>query len=182
MIFRDICKLATAHEVTEIHIGISKSTYHNMSSSFSGPATESQYLTMLIEHWDGLLEQAKAQISEALTMESDDSDSDGNDSNENIDDDHDLEAHLKAHIDMLLDLVPSLESTIEHQEKVRYNQLKCIGGSFYASGPAHTYISLVHDKFPRAAHKLKERLGEANWQRHQNIRRRIDKIADPTNQ
>ena len=45
---------------------------------------------------------------------------------------------------------------------------------FAVSGPAQFYVGLVQDKFQKARRKLVERLGEANWQRHVNIRNQLD--------
>ena len=45
---------------------------------------------------------------------------------------------------------------------------------FSVSGPALFYVGLVQDKFPTAERKLVERFGEANWQRHINIRNQLD--------
>ena len=45
---------------------------------------------------------------------------------------------------------------------------------FFVSGPAQFYVGLVQDKFQKAGRKLVERLGEANWQRHVNIRNQLD--------
>ena len=48
---------------------------------------------------------------------------------------------------------------------------------FSVSGPATIYVNLVRDKFKKAHHKLVERLGEANWQRHKDVR---EKMENPT--
>ena len=77
---------------------------------------------------------------------------------------------------MIMDLIPTIESTIEHQKTIRLRPLNANAGKFQASGPAQIYVSLVRDKFPKASKKLQERLGEANWQRHLNIRRRMQQI------
>lgn len=42
----------------------------------------------------------------------------------------------------------------------------------HASAPADIYIRNILDKFPQADPTLAQRLGEANWQRHVDIRRR----------
>ena len=49
---------------------------------------------------------------------------------------------------------------------------------FIISGPAHTYISIMRDKFPKASIQLIERLGEANWQRHYQLRFNEQKIKE----
>ena len=75
---------------------------------------------------------------------------------------------------MIMDLIPTIESTIEHQRTIQLRPLHAHARKFQASGPAQIYITLVQDKFPKANEKLQQRLGEANWQRHLNIRRRIE--------
>ena len=77
---------------------------------------------------------------------------------------------------MTLDLVPTLELTLEHVER-RQRQPGLTTEPSYASNPANIYISLVRDKFPEANDRLVERLGEANWQRHLNIRKRMEQSA-----
>ena len=77
---------------------------------------------------------------------------------------------------MIMDLIPTIESTIEHQSTIRLRPLHANSCKFQASGPAQIYITLVQDKFPKASEKLQQRLGEANWQRHLNIRRRMEQI------
>ena len=41
---------------------------------------------------------------------------------------------------------------------------------FQVSNAAGVYVSLIRDKFKNATNDLVERLGEANWQRHKNVR------------
>ena len=122
------------------------------------------------------MDQSKAQIPSDYDDEVYDSDS-GDDNVSSCSDDYDLVSDLRSRIRMILDLIPSLESTIEHQKTNHYKHPHARKPGFCASGPAQIYISLVHDKFPKANQKLKERLGEANWQRHLNIRRRMDQYA-----
>ena len=50
---------------------------------------------------------------------------------------------------------------------------------FAVSEPASIYVSYVREKFNRAETRLVERLGKANWQRHRDVRRRMDAIANP---
>jgi len=90
---------------------------------------------------------------------------------------------LNSRVQMLLDLTPSLEATLAHVERPQAEIARTANKSFYASGPAQIYISLLRDKFPAADMRLIERLGEANWQRHINIRKRMERIdgtAEPT--
>ena len=74
----------------------------------------------------------------------------------------------------LIELAPSLALNVQHAEQGR-NQQSCLAGlSFSVSGPAMIYVSLVQEKFKKADHKLVERLGEANWQRHKSVREKMD--------
>ena len=105
-----------------------------------------------------------------------DSDSDDEDEPQSFHDDYKSSRGLSSHVQMIMDLIPTIESTIEHQRTIRPRPLHADAGKFQASGPAQIYISLVQDKFPKASEKLQERLGEANWQRHLNIRRRMEEV------
>ncbi len=83
---------------------------------------------------------------------------------------------LNSRVQMLLDLIPTLEATLAHVERPQAKMVCTKKELFRASGPAQIYISLLRDKFPEADKRLVERLGEANWQRHINIRKRIEQI------
>ena len=48
---------------------------------------------------------------------------------------------------------------------------------FTVSGPAHAYVASVKDHFPHISDQLANRLGEANWQRHQELRLDHDEHA-----
>ena len=74
----------------------------------------------------------------------------------------------------LTELGPSLKQNLEHASKTRDKPLYSTGVPFSVSGPAATYVSLVREKFKRADHKLVERLGEANWQRHKEVREKME--------
>ena len=122
------------------------------------------------------IDQSKAQIVADSNNGTYDSDDDEDDASL-LSDDYDFDSNLRSRIQMLLDLVPSLESMVDHQESVRHKQTHAKGPGFQASGPAQIYISLLHDKFPKASLQLKERLGEANWQRHRNVRLRMEQTT-----
>ncbi|KAG7005326.1 hypothetical protein G7Y79_00020g048540 [Physcia stellaris] len=122
-------------------------------------------------------------IEESKSLDVVDSISDiiGSDSDDNasfLSNDFDPCDDLRSLVQMVLDLVPSLEATIQHQKRIIHKRPYAPESEFQASGPAQIYISLVHDKFPLASEKLKQRLGEANWQRHLNIRRRMEQIEN----
>lgn len=100
--------------------------------------------------------------------------SDDEGDSESVHDDYKFSRDLSSHVQMIMDLIPTIESTIEHQRTIRLRPLHANACKFQASGPAQIYITLVQDKFPKASEKLQARLGEANWQRHINIRRRME--------
>lgn len=139
----------------------------------------------MIEHSDlenlaYYIDKSKAEVSNDSDDEKYGSDID-DDSVLSLSGDYNLGDDLRSRVQLILDLTPTLESTIEHQKRMLHNQLYIEQSSFAASGPARNYISLVHDKFPKASQKLKERLGEANWQRHLNVRRRMNQAAGDGN-
>ena len=70
----------------------------------------------------------------------------------------------------LMELGPSLEQNLQHAEVARNESSHLRSVPFTVSGPAEVYVSLVREKFKQAHYKLIERLGEANWQRHRDIR------------
>ena len=70
----------------------------------------------------------------------------------------------------LLELGPSLEQNLVHGEIAEVPRSHLANIPFSVSGPATIYVSLLRDKFKEAHFKLVERLGEANWQRHKDIR------------
>ncbi len=77
-----------------------------------------------------------------------------------------------------MDLVPTLELNLALAGKRRLREVQAAENPFRVSEPAHVYISLVRDKYNEADNRLIERLGEANWQRHVNIRRRMDAMMN----
>ncbi|KAH0538687.1 hypothetical protein FGG08_004762 [Glutinoglossum americanum] len=77
---------------------------------------------------------------------------------------------LRTYISCLMDLVPSLERLTCYTESTRATgtELQTIG--FKISAFANPYIMKIRDRFPKASVRLAERLGEANWQRHERVR------------
>ncbi|KPI40207.1 uncharacterized protein AB675_11539 [Cyphellophora attinorum] len=74
------------------------------------------------------------------------------------------------HVDMLMDLLPSLERMYRLKHSTMSKPALAI--SFHTSSAAATYINNIRDKFPLASLELINRLGEANWQRHERLRGR----------
>lgn len=84
------------------------------------------------------------------------------------------EVCLEARVQMLLDLVPTLEATLEHSERLQEKSSYRSHEPLHASLPAQVYSSLVRDRFPKADGSLVECMGEANWERHQELRDMMD--------
>ena len=84
---------------------------------------------------------------------------------------------IQSRTQCLMDLVPTLEINLALAGKERRRVLHATQNPFLISEPAHVYISLVREKYKEADDKLVERLGEANWQRHVNVRRNMDEIS-----
>lgn len=79
--------------------------------------------------------------------------------------------HLTAFVQGLMDLGPAIETNlVEFEQKQKVTKQPTLL-EFNVSGPAHTYVSVVRDKYPQAPTRLAERLGEANWQRHVFVRK-----------
>lgn len=83
---------------------------------------------------------------------------------------YDITEDIDFTVRCLTELGPSLAQNLQHAENARNQHLCLTGVPFSVSGPAKTYVSLVREKFNKAPYRLVERLGEANWQRHMDIR------------
>jgi hypothetical protein len=124
------------------------------------------------------LEQHLIQAQQILQCESSDSDS----TESTTDDSNDLTdadstkttlrtaiQSLSKYVDMLMDLCPTLEQGYRDKHQGRPKHCNPIP-SFQVTQEALPYVHVVRDKFPRADSSLVERLGEANWQRHERLR------------
>ncbi|KAK5093843.1 18S rRNA maturation protein [Exophiala xenobiotica] len=82
---------------------------------------------------------------------------------------------LDENVDLLMDLLPSIEHFPPIQAQTSYT----IGSTIKieVSTPAHAWVSQVLDKYPSAPLALSERLGEANWQRFCRLRSSYDEGA-----
>ena len=74
-----------------------------------------------------------------------------------------------------MELGSCLKDNLRHTEAARNQSSNLASVPFAVSDPAMIYVSLIRDKFKQAHHKLVERLGEANWQRHRDIRDKMEK-------
>jgi len=139
------------------------------SSFHTGNARDLQELETMIE-------QCQAATAEDNLTKSSDSEFEDSEEDSSTSESIGLGEDLNSRVQMLLDLIPTLEATVAHVERPQAEIARTANESFHASGPAQIYISLLRDKFPAADTRLVERLGEANWQRHINIRKRIEQI------
>ena len=84
---------------------------------------------------------------------------------------------LKTGVDCLMDLLCSMENTLNYACQTNLNDEDTVTVEFQVSGPARTYIINVYDRFAKADSRLVERLGEANWQRHTALRANVPSTA-----
>jgi hypothetical protein len=80
---------------------------------------------------------------------------------------------LNTSVKCLMDLLPSMENTLNHPYAAdggHDDNIVTTPVAFQVSGPAKTYVLNVYDRFAKADAHLVERLGEANWQRHVALR------------
>ena len=75
-----------------------------------------------------------------------------------------IDENLRFYIKCLMDLVPTMEQTLQHVQTPHQPNVHPAQVLFSLSQPAQTYVMNVYDKFTRADTKLVERLGEANYQ------------------
>ncbi len=94
------------------------------------------------------------------------------------DGDFDIAEDLRFHIACLVDLGSTLEQSLLYAEKSRVRSSRVASVPFHVSDAAKVYILLIRDKFREAEASLVERLGEANWQRHVNVRLRMEDISN----
>jgi len=129
-----------------------------------------------LQELETMIEQCQAVIAEENHTQDSDNESENSEEDSCVSGSVGLGEDLNSRVQMLLDLVPTLEATLAHLERPQTQIAHTKHESFHASGPAETYITLLRDKFPEADRRLVERLGEANWQRHINIRKRLEQI------
>lgn len=87
---------------------------------------------------------------------------------------------LSTYVGLLLDLCPTLEQTYRQKHQVSRGGLRKPQKEMLVTVAARPYVNNVRDKFPLADSSLIERLGEANWQRHERLR--FAKTEEPLNQ
>jgi len=89
-------------------------------------------------------------------------------------------SEIRHHITLLMNLLPSLQHVLEYSIREERDKQAVIRDQFQVSKAASAYISIVREKFARAEDDLVARLGEANWQRHIRIRKRLEQCAQET--
>ena len=82
----------------------------------------------------------------------------------------DIRRDIASYITRLFEATPLVQRFIDRLEASRLLRTQIPIESFSISGPAHTYVSLVKDHFQNISPQLADRLGQANWQRHQELR------------
>ena len=89
----------------------------------------------------------------------------------------DVVKEIERHIGLLMNLLPSLHHFLEYIRKER-NDKAAAENEFTASQAASAYINIVREKFTRAKDDIVKRLGEANWQRHLNVRKKLEESTE----
>lgn len=121
-----------------------------------------------------LVEQAKSiipsNVDEALSEGSEDKGEYGVSKEKVPSEDNGIAGELQLHIGCLIDLGPTLEKCLLCTKDGRVRSSQLVPVPFQVTDAASVYISLIRDKFRDAEAQLIERLGEANWQRHVNVR------------
>ena len=107
---------------------------------------------------------------------SEDSDASDDEKVAAISDAAELPRQLAFHTTQLFEATPLVQNSIDRLERSRVKQPPI--ETFSASGPAQAYIQLVKDHFQPISDQLADRLGQANWQRHQELR--ISQIEETT--
>ncbi|KAL9631411.1 MAG: hypothetical protein Q9164_005911 [Protoblastenia rupestris] len=79
-----------------------------------------------------------------------------------------LHRDIASHTTHLFEATPLVQRYIDRLEASRTEQPPI--ENFSISGPAYTYVNLVKDHFQKISPQLADRLGQANWQRHQELR------------
>ena len=79
-----------------------------------------------------------------------------------------------------MELGPTLYQNLRYAEKARIQSSQPPTVPFCVSGPAWIYVLHVRGKYRQAQSRLVERPGEANWQRHRDVRERRDQIVNST--
>lgn len=69
-----------------------------------------------------------------------------------------------------MNLLPSIERSLRRINHMESSHHGAAPAEFHLSRPAGIYVRNIRDRFTSANSELTERLGEANWQRHQRIR------------
>ncbi len=131
----------------------------------------------LVEQARAIASSKNSLVTGSAGVEEGGSDTDDDDISED-DVTGDIFEELGLHTRWLTQLAPTLEQNLIHAENARYQTSCRRGVPFLVSGPAAIYVSLVREKYRQAQNQLVERLGEANWQRHVNVRTRMEASVD----
>ena len=87
-----------------------------------------------------------------------------------------FEVQLVArHVDLLLQLCPSIEQVYENKHTTQLSGFRDVP-VLQVTKASDSYASAVQAKFPWADQSLVQRLGEANWERHERLRN-LEKTA-----
>ena len=125
-----------------------------------------------------LVEESRVVISTREEQDennsSDDSCSETTESLSGDEDSGNIVQEISSHLNYLVQLGPTLQRDVLYAYKARTTAAFPPIVPFHLSDPAKIYVSLIREKYPDAEDQLVDRLGEANWQRHQTIREQIE--------
>ena len=137
-----------------------------------------------LQEFRSITQQAKAVIMSDLDeLPPGDLDSDEEGSSDEDEsaqwDSHNLCKDIAFASECLTELRPSLEQNLVNAEKAHTQPEILPAVSSLITGPARAYVKLVKEKYPKVGDQLADRLGEANWQRHQNVRNQKEVVTVP---
>lgn len=93
-------------------------------------------------------------------------------------DGYDVWEDIQFNTQCLAEIRPSLEQNLASMAETRARDQSQPHVQFCLSDPADFYVARVREKYQQAPRQLVERLGEANWQRHIAVRKRMERIND----
>ena len=142
-----------------------------LSKGLLRPFRETQELKSIVRQTRHIISGNSIEVLESGDGSGEESDSGAEDSSDAGS--YDICEDIAFTTACLTELGPSLEQSLACAERSRLRSTRPPPVSFSMSGPAEFYVSLVREKYRQAPDQLVKRLGEANWQRHMGVRKRV---------
>ena len=133
----------------------------------------------VLSELENLLERTEAVLANEQERDLEagsDSDSETEFSNEDAESNGPLYEDIRYHLKYLIELAPTIEQNLAYARKTRIEASNPPVVPFHLSDPAKVYVALVQERYKNAHSSLVDRLGEANWQRHKDVRERMEKM------